>query len=102
MEFRRFDRKRAQIASTALSRPEEKHGAIETTIEDGSKRIPGHLVDRRPLRPLRAGRPLEGGNAIIRLFGRRLHITHDVLYRPSKCCLPGACDRESFFEIESA
>ena len=50
VEFRRIDWKRAQIASTTLSRLAQKHGAVETTIEEGSKRIPGHLVERRPLR----------------------------------------------------
>ena len=37
VEFRRFDRKRAQIASTALSTLGKKHGVIETTTEDAPK-----------------------------------------------------------------
>ena len=102
VEFRRFDWKRAQIASTTLSRPEEKHGAIETTIEDGSKRIPGRLVERRPLRPLRAGRPLEGAPRGISSFrsetsSNRVH--HPFEARTKAWC--GRNDHRRGFETNS-
>ena len=91
MEFRRFDWKRAQIASSTFSRPEEKHGVIETTIEEGSKRIPGHLVERRPLRPLHAGRPLEGAPRGISSF--RSETSSNRVHRPFDTRKKAWCDR---------